>query len=128
MLRVRGQGAVVAARDVEELLRPLVLREQSLAHRDGHEPVVGAVDEQRRAAGAGKVLAAAVLRAAEPARRDVGQHPLGDGGNIPIPMRTVILVDVNAQICTNLNRNWDKKLLESKQDIEELLRGTGALD
>ncbi len=52
----------------------------------------------------------------------------GDGDITQIPMRTVIFVDVNAQSCTNLNRNWDKKFLESKQDVGELLRGTGALD
>ena len=53
----------------------------------------------------------------------------GDGDITPIPMRTVIFVDVNSQSCTNLNKQgWDKKFLESKQDVGELLRGTGALD
>ena len=52
----------------------------------------------------------------------------GDGDITVVPLQTVMFVDVNTKCCTSLKRGWDKKFLESKQDVGELLRSTGALD
>ena len=52
----------------------------------------------------------------------------GDGDITVVPPQTVMFVDVNSKSCTSLKRGWDKKFLESKQDVGELLRSTGALD